>query len=220
MPILTFLFAAYALAGNGNVVGNGGAVVHCPAPHARSEVFFGDVALLDLAEGKDYGYHYRKLAELRALPLAEAFPRAVSLFLARSAFYSARFRQRFLDRELNTRWAAELPFLGAWSPWLEARGCRVRQAAIQYGAENPSPEDSLALVLATPVWKGLAPDQQAALLFHEFFLKDRLFQQGSCAVNNVRHLTAYVLSDEALAATASDWEFETNRNCHLDPQRD
>jgi len=63
-------------------------------------------------------------------------------------------------------------------------------------------------------------DQQVALLFHEFLLKDRLFQQGSCASSNVRELVAYILSDESRTQSMSDWRWTTDRDCHFDPNRD
>jgi hypothetical protein len=221
LALSAFVAASASFADNGHVVGNGGNSVVCPADVSRSEIFRGGTTILDLIEGQTYdGLHFHGLSALRKLPLERAFPQAVATFLRNSFFEQNQFRSRFANRATNTRFVAHLPSLGVFSPGVQARGCSLKQAAIQYGSEQPSPLEEISLEISAPLWNSFTTDQQVALLFHEYLLKDRLVQEGPCAVDGVRHLTAYVLSDEGLAATPSNWSFELSHDCSRpDPGR-
>jgi hypothetical protein len=216
--LLSLALSLFAHAGNGNVVGNGGNSVICMAPSGDSSVFVQRQSILDIAEGETYfQLHYKHLLSLRQLPLETGFARALALFLSHSDFERTQLALRMRNFKQEVTWAPMglLP-LFTFSR-LQLHGCTVHQAAIQYGPAEASPSDPLQLSLSLPIWQSLTTDLRVALLFHEFLLKDRLLMQGACSVDQIRELVGFLLSDEALAASASDWNFELARSCHKDP---
>ncbi|MGZ3650685.1 MAG: hypothetical protein ACXVB9_15530 [Bdellovibrionota bacterium] len=220
MMIFALLFGLVAHAGNGNVVGNGGNTIYCPQPISNSPVYVNGRTVLDLAEGQSTrNYHYTRLLQLRGMSLDQAFPKALALFVPNSVFERSQLAMRYQNRKQEIRFVdGELPFISTFSP-LQLSGCSIQQAAVQYGQEHPSPDDPLDLALSRRIWNGLSVDLQVALLFHEFLMKDHLLMQGACTVNNIRELTGFVLSDESLKVSPSDWRFEIDRNCQPDPER-
>jgi hypothetical protein len=218
MLFLSLVLVLSAHAGNGNVVGNGGNSVTCMAPFGTSPSFVQGQSILDLAEGETYvHFHYQKLLSLRQLPLEQGFARALSMFLSRSAFERTQLALRFHNFKEEVTWepAGLMPLL-TFSR-LQLKGCLIHQAAVQYGPAVASPSDPLKLSLSLPIWQRLTTDLRVALLFHEFLLKDRLLMQGACSTNQIRELVGFLLSDEAVAASNSDWSFELAKSCHKDP---
>jgi hypothetical protein len=205
---------------NGNVVGNGGNTVTCPQSVATSEIFSRQMTVLDLLEGQLLQSHsYKKLAGFRGQSLEQAFPQAVRMFLPYALWERGQFIGRFALRAQQMHFSPnDLPALSSISFYAQSLGCTIQQAAIQYGSAQPIPVEDLYLDVSAKIWNAMQTDQKIALLFHEYLLKDRLLMQGGCAVNNIREITGFILSDEAGAVSQSDWQYETNQSCMQDPQ--
>ena len=219
LGFLSFLLAAqFALAGNGHVIGNGGNTVTCPSNPMDSIFLPKTTTVLDLMEGRVfYNYHYKKLSQLSGQTLETAFPLAVRTFLPLSSWEQIQFLNRFSKRAKQTFFVTEdLPLLSNNSSiflFAESLNCEIQQAAIQYGPQNPSPEDPLELKISKKIWETLQTDQKIALLFHEYLLKDRILSEGACAVQDIRDLIAFILSDESTQISPQAWRQTLDRQC-------
>lgn len=201
--------------GNGHVVPNGGIFVRCPAENARSEIFSGGLALLDLFEARHgQRYTYRKLASFRGQSLETAFPKATRLFFGRSAFLTEdlkrHFRQRDRELTLSNRRASLFPH---FSYWASVNRCEFITAAVQRSPVIPNPSLPLSIELYAPVWTNLETDQKLALLFHEYVFGEMLARGNACAYQRIWSFIGYMLSDRALKDSDTEWTSRIDFDC-------
>jgi hypothetical protein len=218
--ILSLLFvASLAHAGNGHVIGNGGNTVSCPESSRQGQgIFWKGRAVLDVYEGR-FGthLHYAQLTRFRGQPLTQAFPEAVRLFLRHSPWRQGEFMDRFAKRPRQMHFIEETLPVRSYSWRAFFSGCQVEQVAMQYTPWPPNPNDELYLKVSAPLWRSLPTDQQVALLFHEYILKDHVVSEGTCAYGSLSQIVGYILSDEGSKAALGDWSAETNFHCYSAP---
>lgn len=208
MILVHLLFWAnslWAAPGGGNVVGNGGLIVACAS----------GTEVLDIFAGRGQGYHYKNLEALRSLDTPTAFKKAVRLFLKNRAWNANRLEWRFGRLNQTTRFiATDVDQTGAFSIDANLRGCAAKRVAVQYGSRFPLENEDIRLVVAANDWSRLGADQKVALLFHEYLLKDYLFQSNqNCVYGDIQRIVGFILSDEALRLSPGDWSWTVDFRC-------
>lgn len=207
LVLAAMILPAPAFAGGSWELGNGGNVVRCSQGSHGPELFGPTkLAVLDLYEGARWQQAtYHELRSLRPLPWPRAFERLLDRFLSRSPERLARYRtwfarfpqeSEFSESELPLAFEARFPLIG--------RSCRSVQAIIQHTPFLPT-RQSTRLQISLPVWRQLESDQRAALLLHEYVLREMLFLYRNCHVADVRRQVGFVLSDQALDVPAAAW---------------
>lgn len=219
--ILFLLSMAHGRAGgdNGNVAGNGGGIIVCPDKRT-SDIFANGIAIYDVYEGKKtFNLTYKTLASFRSQNFEQAFNSAVSRFLKRDPWRASQIKENFGKRHSQIKMIHEDMGFGDVSWWALWEGCDMRRAAMQYGPRVPSPVVVLNLEISSDIWNGggqypgLTTDQKIALLFHEYFMKDYLFVEGTCAYSLIHVLVSYVLSDQGLSDPDPKWREQVSRRC-------
>lgn len=217
MIFALLLSSHLALAGNGNVVSNGGSIVRCPSDLGRGDIFSGpeNLAILDIFESAVHGTTYNALKSFRNQPWEEAFPRAARFFLQKNDPYHLDFILRtFANRKLWLSFTDE-PLRShqsiSWNAYL--RDCTLEQAAVLYSNDGTGRNDRRSLKISRSIWAKLKTDQKIALLMHELLQKPYLTHYDYCAKNHIQRAIGFILSDIALRTSHDAWLIQGTVTC-------